>query len=64
MYFQIEQLKQIGTMINQMVDFDASIREQRMCVKPNNDDQLDALQRTYAGLDDFLVCIDFIFCND
>ncbi|KAI9139130.1 muts domain V-domain-containing protein [Paraphysoderma sedebokerense] len=52
--FDVEILRNVGTFINDVIDFDESINENRMVVKPNIDPPLDDLKRTYAGLDSFL----------
>ena len=47
-------LRDLGTMINTFVDFDEFESEDRFVVKPNVDEELDEMKRTYAGLDDLL----------
>lgn len=53
--FNINQLKNAGLLINQIVDFDESFKEKRVCVKANYDKDLDEYVHVYAGLDDLLV---------
>ncbi|KAJ3149151.1 MutS protein msh5 [Geranomyces variabilis] len=52
--FTGDELKQIGHIITNMVDFDSSLSEARFVVKPHVDDELDEMKRTYHGLDDLL----------
>ncbi|KAJ3150451.1 MutS protein msh5 [Geranomyces michiganensis] len=52
--FTGDELKQIGHIITNMVDFDSSHSEARFVVKPHVDDELDEMKRTYHGLDDLL----------
>ncbi|KAI8907567.1 muts domain V-domain-containing protein [Powellomyces hirtus] len=52
--FAVNELKEVGTMINNMVDFDVSLSEARFVVKPHVDEELDEMKRTYHGLDDLL----------
>ncbi|KAJ3163330.1 MutS protein msh5 [Geranomyces variabilis] len=52
--FTGDELKQIGHIITNMVDFDSSLSEARLVVKPHVDDELDEMKRTYHGLDDLL----------
>jgi DNA mismatch repair protein MSH5 len=55
-------LRSLGASINSVVDFDESEAEDRVVVKPNVDPELDELKRTFAGLDDFLVCLPIFGC--
>lgn len=48
-------LTNLAKVINRIVDFDECTTESRFVVKAGVDKQLDALKRTYLGLDDFLV---------
>ncbi|KAI8819391.1 muts domain V-domain-containing protein [Fimicolochytrium jonesii] len=50
----VQELKSVGSLINNVVDFDASVNEARFVVKPHVDDELDEMKRTYHGLDDLL----------
>ncbi|TPX68056.1 hypothetical protein SpCBS45565_g03372 [Spizellomyces sp. 'palustris'] len=52
--FVVQELKEVGSYVNKAVDFDASVNEGRVVVKPHVDDELDELKRTYHGLDDLL----------
>ncbi|KND00198.1 MutS family protein MSH5 [Spizellomyces punctatus DAOM BR117] len=52
--FVVQELKEVGSFVNKAVDFDASVNEGRVVVKPHVDDELDELKRTYHGLDDLL----------
>ncbi|CAG8445606.1 11405_t:CDS:10, partial [Scutellospora calospora] len=52
--FIISDLKDIGSYINDVIDFDESVKESRIVVKPHVDEELDHMKRTYDGLDDFL----------
>ncbi|KAJ3088950.1 MutS protein msh5 [Quaeritorhiza haematococci] len=53
--FVVQELKDVGSFINNVIDFDQSIAEGRVSVKPFIDDELDELKRNYHGLDDLLV---------
>ncbi|KAJ3057389.1 MutS protein msh5 [Rhizophlyctis rosea] len=52
--FNAQHLKDVGSYINNVVDFDQSANEGRFVVKPQIDEELDELKRTYHGLDDLL----------
>ncbi|CAG8464444.1 18015_t:CDS:10 [Gigaspora rosea] len=52
--FIVSDLKDIGSYINDVIDFDESVKEGRIVVKPHVDEELDHMKRTYDGLDDFL----------
>ncbi|KAF9348822.1 MutS protein msh5 [Mortierella sp. NVP85] len=52
--FIIKDLVDIGTFINDVVDFDESLVEGRCVVKHNVDEELDRMRQTYHGLDSFL----------
>ncbi|CAG8455855.1 185_t:CDS:10, partial [Acaulospora colombiana] len=52
--FIVTDLKDIGSYINDVIDFDESVKENRIVVKPHVDEELDHMKRTYDGLDDFL----------
>ncbi|KAJ3280380.1 MutS protein msh5 [Borealophlyctis nickersoniae] len=52
--FVVNELKDVGTYINNVIDFDESVNEARFVVKPHVDEELDELKRTYNGLDDLL----------
>ncbi|KAG0049466.1 MutS protein msh5 [Gryganskiella cystojenkinii] len=47
-------LNDIGTFINDVVDFDESTNEARCVVKHNVDEELDRMRQNYNGLDSFL----------
>jgi DNA mismatch repair protein MSH5 len=47
-------LRDLGTMMNNYIDFDESESEDRFVVKANVDEELDDMKRAYAGLDDLL----------
>ncbi|PKC07226.1 hypothetical protein RhiirA5_500820 [Rhizophagus irregularis] len=51
--FIVADLKDIGSYIN-VIDFDESVKENRIVVKSHIDEELDHMKRTYDGLDDFL----------
>ncbi|GES81967.1 MutS family protein MSH5 [Rhizophagus clarus] len=50
----VDDLKDIGSYINVVIDFDESVKENRVVVKAHIDEELDHMKRTYDGLDDFL----------
>ena len=50
-----QKLKEIGTFINNIIDFDESRNSAQCSVKKGVDDDLDEKKRLYYGLDDFLV---------
>ncbi|KAI9001871.1 muts domain V-domain-containing protein [Hyaloraphidium curvatum] len=50
-------LREIGSLINEICDFDASAEEGRFVVKPGVDEELDEMKRTYEGLNDFLTSV-------
>ncbi|CAI2171965.1 328_t:CDS:10 [Funneliformis geosporum] len=52
--FIVSELKDIGSYINDVIDFDESIKENRIVIKPHIDELLDDKKRVYDGLDDFL----------
>ncbi|KAJ3316158.1 MutS protein msh5, partial [Blyttiomyces sp. JEL0837] len=52
--FNASDLKDIGVLINSVMDFDASKDENRCVVKPGVDDSLDDQRRIYQGLDNLL----------
>ncbi|KAG0347719.1 MutS protein msh5 [Podila humilis] len=52
--FSAQDLIDVATTINNIVDFDESVNEGRCVVKHNVDEQLDEMRRTYQGLDSFL----------
>ncbi|CAG8489217.1 10316_t:CDS:10 [Ambispora gerdemannii] len=52
--FVVTELKDIGSVINDVIDFDESANENRVVVKLHIDEELDEMKRTYNGLDDFL----------
>ncbi|KAF9163576.1 MutS protein msh5 [Actinomortierella ambigua] len=52
--FQVQELNEVGSLINDVVDFDESMIEGRCIVKPNVDEELDRMRQTYQGLDSFL----------
>ncbi|RHZ76807.1 hypothetical protein Glove_192g13 [Diversispora epigaea] len=52
--FVVSDLKDIGSNINDVIDFDESVKENRIVIKPHIDEELDHMKRTYDGLDDFL----------
>ncbi|KAI9006039.1 muts domain V-domain-containing protein [Gaertneriomyces semiglobifer] len=52
--FIISILKDVGSCINNVIDFDTSLDEQRFVVKAGVDQDLDELKRTYHGLDSLL----------
>ncbi|KAJ3023757.1 MutS protein msh5 [Thoreauomyces humboldtii] len=54
MSFLVAELKEVGSIINNTVDFDASLSEARFVVKPDINEELDELKRTYHGLDELL----------
>ncbi|XP_074643458.1 mutS protein homolog 5-like [Tubulanus polymorphus] len=49
-----EELNQIASLINKIVDFEESAAQNRFIVKPNIDPELDERKRTYNGLPDFM----------
>ncbi|XP_054903935.1 mutS protein homolog 5 isoform X2 [Poeciliopsis prolifica] len=49
-----EDLHYIAALINKVVDFDASLEENRFTVKPNVDPSIDEKKRRMMGLSDFL----------
>ncbi|KAJ3194069.1 MutS protein msh5 [Irineochytrium annulatum] len=53
------ELREVGSYINNVIDFDESIAENRFVVKPDVDGDLDEQKRTYEGLDDLLVCREY-----
>ena len=55
----VAKLRQVGTRINQIVDFDESLLEGRVVVKPDVDEDLDEMKRICAGLDSLLVSFQF-----
>ncbi|KAJ3042960.1 MutS protein msh5 [Rhizophlyctis rosea] len=55
--FDVQVLKDVGSYINNVVDFDQSTNEGRFVVKPQVDEDLDELKRTYHGLDDLLSAV-------
>ncbi|KAI7346943.1 hypothetical protein KC354_g14102 [Hortaea werneckii] len=52
--FDKRQLAAVGTMISEVVDFDASKDQQHTVVLPGVDDELDEAKRTYDGIEDLL----------
>ncbi|KAF9392186.1 MutS protein msh5 [Podila verticillata] len=52
--FATQDLMEVATMINNILDFDESVVEGRCVVKHNVDEHLDEMRRTYQGLDSFL----------
>ncbi|KAF9171840.1 MutS protein msh5 [Mortierella sp. AD010] len=52
--FVVKELVDIGTFINDVLDFDESVIEGRCVVKHNVDEELDRMRHTYHGLDSFL----------
>ncbi|KAG0229575.1 MutS protein msh5 [Actinomortierella wolfii] len=52
--FQAQELNEIGSLINDVLDFDESLVEGRCVVKPNVDEELDRMRQTYHGLGSFL----------
>nr|CAG8531242.1 9277_t:CDS:10 [Entrophospora candida] len=52
--FSITNFKTFGSLINDMIDFDGSVKENRIVIKPYIDEDLDEMKRVYDGLDDFL----------
>ncbi|CAG8440083.1 18808_t:CDS:10 [Acaulospora morrowiae] len=52
--FIVTDLKDLGSYINDVIDFDESVKENRIVIKPHVDEELDHMKRTYDGLDDFL----------
>ncbi|KAF9998899.1 MutS protein msh5 [Entomortierella chlamydospora] len=52
--FVVKDLVEIGTFINDVLDFDESVIEGRCVVKHNVDEELDRMRHTYHGLDSFL----------
>ncbi|RUP45064.1 hypothetical protein BC936DRAFT_148657, partial [Jimgerdemannia flammicorona] len=52
--FVVNDLKDVGSFINDVIDFDESVTENRFVVKQHVDEELDELKRVYAGLDEFL----------
>jgi DNA mismatch repair protein MSH5 len=52
--FDKQQLAAIGTLITEMVDFEASKDEGRTIVRPGVDAELDEIKRTYDGIEDLL----------
>ncbi|KAF9141882.1 MutS protein msh5 [Mortierella sp. GBA39] len=53
-YFAVEELMNMGTNINGVLDFDESVIEGRCVVKRNVDEELDSMRKNYHGLDVFL----------
>ncbi|KAF9961209.1 MutS protein msh5, partial [Modicella reniformis] len=53
-HFIVKDLMDIGTFINDVVDFDESVLEGRCVVKHSVDEELDRMRQTYHGLDSFL----------
>ncbi|KAF9972932.1 MutS protein msh5 [Actinomortierella ambigua] len=51
---KVQELNEVGSLINDVVDFDESVIEGRCIVKPNVDEELDRMRQTYQGLDSFL----------
>ncbi|KAI8804753.1 muts domain V-domain-containing protein, partial [Cladochytrium replicatum] len=56
-YFSYDNLREIGVFISSTLDFDESGAENRFVVKPQVDDELDEMKRTYNGLDDLLSAV-------
>ncbi|CAH1762843.1 6722_t:CDS:10 [Entrophospora sp. SA101] len=52
--FSITYFKTFGSLINDTIDFDGSVKENRIMIKPYIDEDLDEMKRVYDGLDDFL----------
>ncbi|KAI6825107.1 hypothetical protein KC342_g11225 [Hortaea werneckii] len=52
--FDKRQLAAVGTMISEVVDFEASKDQQHTVVLPGVDDELDEAKRTYDGIEDLL----------
>ncbi|CAG8583268.1 1562_t:CDS:10 [Funneliformis caledonium] len=52
--FVVSDLKNIGSYINDVVDFDESVEENRIVIKPHIDEKLDYMKRTYDGLNELL----------
>jgi DNA mismatch repair protein MSH5 len=52
--FDKQQLAAIGTLITEMIDFEASKDEGRTIVRPGVDAELDEIKRTYDGIEDLL----------
>ncbi|KAF8944484.1 MutS protein msh5 [Haplosporangium gracile] len=52
--FAVEELMNVGTYINDVLDFDESVIEGRCMVKKNVDEELDSMRKNYHGLDVFL----------
>ncbi|KAF9297295.1 MutS protein msh5 [Linnemannia elongata] len=53
-HFAVEELMNMGTYINDVLDFDESVIEGRCVVKRNVDEELDSMRNNYHGLDVFL----------
>ncbi|KAI1310797.1 MutS protein msh5, partial [Mortierella claussenii] len=52
--FVTKDLMDVGSFINDMLDFDESVIEGRCVIKHNVDEELDRMRNTYHGLDSFL----------
>lgn len=52
--FRVNELRDLGSCINDIVDFDESINEGRVVVKYEVDEELDEMKHTFANLDNFL----------
>ncbi|CAL1712854.1 unnamed protein product [Somion occarium] len=51
---EVASFKDIGTAVNEMIDWDESALWGRVCVRPHIDEALDAQKHVYAGLDSIL----------
>lgn len=52
--FDTRRLAEVGSMINEVVDFEESLQQQRTVVRPNVDDALDERKRLYEGIGELL----------
>ncbi|KAF8420824.1 DNA mismatch repair protein MutS [Tirmania nivea] len=52
--FDISRLQNVGLLVDNTIDFEDSANQHRVVVKPNIDERLDNLRRTYSGLDSLL----------